>query len=170
MLQHTGIYLNSYEQYQKWGSVTHPLFALIHFSLNWLFWYSIFYLVGGHALALALFGASGVWGIGVRTFNYDGHGGGKDKRKRGIDFDRENLSINQLWPGLVTGEWHSNHHLFPNGARAGFLPYQLDYAWYFIRVLVWVGGIRSYRDYREEFFEKYYRPYRLSQLSSVCEY
>lgn len=159
LLNHTGMRLNSYEQYQTWGSVSHPLTTILHFALNWTFWYAVFYLIGGHALALALFGSCGVWGIGVRTFNYDGHGGGKDKRKEGIDFNRTDLSINQLWPGLVTGEWHNNHHLYPNGVRAGFLAYQLDTAWWVIWALHALGGIASYRDFKAEFWEKHYLPY-----------
>ena len=162
LLEHTGIRMNSYAQYKKWGSICHPAFTIAHFTLNWVFWYGAFYLTGGHALALALFGACGVWAVGVRTYDYDGHGGGKDKRKDGIDFDRRNLSINQLWPGLVTGEWHNNHHLYPNGARAGFLRYQLDYAWYGIRLLSLMGGVTSYRDYTQDFFEKYYWPLLLT--------
>jgi sn-1 stearoyl-lipid 9-desaturase len=159
MMAHTGIRINSYEQYRRWGSVCHPLYTTIHFALNWIFWYSAFYFMGGHALATCLFGACGVWGIGVRTFNFDGHGAGKDKRQDGIDFYRKDHSINQLWPGLVTGEWHNNHHLFPNGARAGFLPYQLDYAWWGILVLKSFGGVTSYRDYKDQFYSRYYNPY-----------
>ncbi len=159
LLAHTGIRMNSYKQYQRWGSVCHPLFTTLHFALNWTFWYGAFYLMGGHPLALVIFGSCGVWGIGVRTFNFDGHGAGKDKRQDGIDFNRTDHSINQLWPGLVTGEWHNNHHLYPNGARAGFLPYQLDYAWYFIWFLAQVGGVTSYRDDKADFLQKHYLPY-----------
>lgn len=159
MVSHTGVKPNDYATYRRWGSVCHPARTCLHFALNWAFWYGVFYLVGGHALATALFGSCGVWAIGVRTFNYDGHGGGKDKRKDGIDFNREDLSINQLWPGLVTGEWHNNHHLYPNGARAGFLPYQLDYAWWAIRALSAVGAVASYRDFTQDFFEVHYYPY-----------
>lgn len=159
MLEHTGIRMNSYEEYMKWGSIANPYSTLLHFILNWLFWYGAFYLVGGHGLATALFGSAGVWAIGIRTFNYDGHGGGKDKRKPGVDFNRDDLSINQLWPGLITGEWHNNHHLYPNGARAGFLPYQLDYAWWYIYALYKLGAISSFRDYKEDFLTKHYLPY-----------
>lgn len=166
MVSHTGIRTNSYEQYRKWGSVCNPWTTILHFALNWTFWYGAFYLVGGHALATALFGSCGVWAIGVRTFNYDGHGGGKDKRKDGIDFNRKDLSINQLWPGLVTGEWHNNHHLFPNGARAGFLPHQLDFAWYFIWSAHRLGAISSYRDFKDAFYAEHYRPY-LERSASV---
>ena len=38
-LAHTGIYINSYKQYQKWGSVGHPFFTMLHIVLNWAFWY-----------------------------------------------------------------------------------------------------------------------------------
>lgn len=159
LIDHTGVKLNSYAQYQRWGSICHPFYTVMTYVLNWSFWYGVFYLMGGHALATVIFGSCGVWAVGIRTFNYDGHGGGKNKQKKGIDFDTTNLSINQLWPGLITGEWHNNHHLYPNSASNHFLPYQLDWAWYFIRTYKWLGGITSYRNDRENFLKKYYWPY-----------
>lgn len=159
LLNHTGVRANTYEQYKRWGSVCHPGRTVAHFVLNWAFWYGAFYLIGGHALATCLFGASCFWAFGVRTFNFDGHGGGKDKRKDGWDFDRTNLSINQYWPGVVTGEWHNNHHLYPNGVRAGFLPPQFDPAWEFIRFLSWIGCVTSYKDYKKDFLERHYMPW-----------
>jgi sn-1 stearoyl-lipid 9-desaturase len=159
IIQHTGVIANSYALYQKWGSICHPFYTVLSFGLNWAFWFTVFYLIGGMSLAVAIFGMSGVWAVGVRTFNYDGHGGGKDKRKEGIDFNREDLSINQIWPGMITGEWHNNHHLYPNGIRAGFLPYQWDYAWLFICFYRFIGGIKDCRDFKDEFIEKHYKPY-----------
>ena len=84
--------------------------------------------MGGHALACSLFGAAGFWAIGVRTFNYEGHGKGEDKQREGIDYNQKDNSVNQLWPGIVAGEWHNNHHLFPKSARSGFKPQQIDLA------------------------------------------
>ena len=165
LMAHTGVRCNTYAQYQKWGSLCSPVRTVAAFALNWAFWYGIFFLLGGHALAIALFGATGFWAFGVRTFNYEGHGRGVDKRQRGIDFNREDFSINQIWPGYVSGEWHNNHHLFANGARAGFLPYQLDLAWLFIRFYYAVGGITSYRDYKEEFLRDYYEPYLKEEMA-----
>ena len=159
LMNQTGVHLNTYEQYRYWGSLCHPSWTILHFVLNWSFWYGLFFLLGGHALATAIFGCSVIWAFGVRTFNYDGHGGGKDKRQEGIDFNRADLSINQVWPGYVAGEWHNNHHLYPAGARSGFLPYQLDLAWEFIRFYHWIGGISSYLDYKKDFYEKFYLPY-----------
>lgn len=167
MLSHSGIRRNTYEQYQKWGSIAHPFTTVLHFALNWAFWYGAFYWLGGHALATAVLGSAGVWGIGIRTFNFEGHGAGKDKRKEGIDFYRKDLSINQIWPGVVTGEWHNNHHLYPNGARAGFLPYQFDPAWCCIKGLQLMGGVSSYRDFKEEFLEKYLRPYQAAKAANA---
>ncbi len=159
LMSHTGVRVNSYAQYQKWGSLCHPLWATLHFALNWAAWYGIFFLLGGHALATAMFGAAGIWAIGVRTFNYEGHGRGRDRRRDGIDFHRRDWSINQTWPGYVAGEWHNNHHLFPNGARSGFLPYQLDLPWLMISGFHAVGMIESYKDYKDVFLKDYYDPY-----------
>jgi stearoyl-CoA desaturase (delta-9 desaturase) len=159
LLNHTGVRINSYQQYLKWGSLCHPFFTVSHFVLNWAFWYGMFYLAGGHALAIAIFGVAVIWAFGIRTFNYDGHGGGKDKRQEGIDFNRKDLSINQLWPGYAASEWHNNHHLYPNSARTGFLPYQLDLAWWFIRFYSFIGGIKSYRENKADFMKEYYEPY-----------
>ena len=168
LIEHTGVRTNSYAQYQRWGSLCHPAFTAAHYALNWLFWYGAFYLLGGHALALALFGSAAVWGFGVRTFNFEGHGAGKDKRQSGIDFNTQDLSINQLWPGFVAGEWHNNHHLAPGGARSGFLPYQLDLPWYFIWSCWRVGIVSTYRDDKAEFLRRHYQPYRASLLPEVA--
>jgi len=154
-MKHTGVQLNSYKQYQKWGSVGSPLYTLRVWALNWSFWYGVLFLIGGHALACALFTAALVWFVLVRAFNYTGHGGGHAKHRDGIDFDRRNLSINQSRPGLLAGEWHNNHHLYPGSARAGFLPSQIDLAWIYIYVLYKLKMVRSYKDSKKEFLRKY---------------
>jgi sn-1 stearoyl-lipid 9-desaturase len=159
LLKHTGVKCNTYKQYQVWGSIAHPLRTIFLWILNWSFWYTIFFLIGGHALACTLFAGALIWAIGVRTFNYEGHGKGEDKRKDGMDFNRSDMSINQYWPGIVAGEWHNNHHLYPSSARAGFLNYQLDFAWYYIYFLYLLGGVTSYHNSARHFYEKYYHPY-----------
>jgi sn-1 stearoyl-lipid 9-desaturase len=167
LLKHTNVRANSYEQYQRWGSITHPARLLMSYVLNWAFWYCAFYALGGHALATALFGWSAVWAIGIRAHNYDLHAGGKDRRREGRDFDRASLAINQLWPGLVAGEWHNNHHLFPTSVRAGFLPWQLDSAFAFIRFYRLLGGVSSWRNMRDKFYERHYDPHVRAELSVV---
>jgi len=166
LIGHTGVRTNSYAQYQKWGSICHPAYTAAHFLLNWAFWFGAFYLLGGMSLAVAIFGMTAVWAVGIRTYNFEGHGRGKDKRREGSDFNRKDLSINQAWPGMITGEWHNNHHLYPNGIRAGFLPYQWDYAWNFICFYKWIGAIDSTRDFKKQFMENYYEPY-LARKKSI---
>jgi stearoyl-CoA desaturase (delta-9 desaturase) len=154
-MKHTGVRLNSFEQYQKWGSVTSPTYTISIWALNWIFWYTIFFLIGGHALACALFTAALLWFILIRAFNYTGHGGGRIKHRDGIDFDRRNLSLNQARPGLIAGEWHNNHHLYPGSARAGFLRSQIDFAWIYIYLLHKMKMVSSYKDSKKEFLKKY---------------
>jgi sn-1 stearoyl-lipid 9-desaturase len=154
-LRHTGVSINSYAQYQKWGSVATPQYTVLSWLLNWAFWYGTLFLFGGHALATTIFGAAMFWFILVRAFNYTGHGSGEEKHQDGTDFDRSNLSINQMRPGLFAGEWHNNHHLYPGSARAGFLKYQLDLPWVYIWCLYQLGMVSSYRDSKKEFLRKY---------------
>ncbi len=155
LVDHCGFRLNTYAQYQRWGSLSHPLRVASSTALNWAFWYAAFWAMGGHALAVALFGSACVWAVGVRTFNYAGHGGGVDRRSKS-DFNRRDLSVNQLWPGFVAGEWHNNHHLYPSSARSGFLPYQLDLAWWLMRSFHGLGGIASFRDSKAAFMRDHY--------------
>ena len=75
----------------------------------------------------------------------------------------QDWSINQVWPGTVAGEWHNNHHLYPNGARSGSLPYQIDIPWYWIRALSLLGGVSSYRDYQADFLKDHYLPWVAAQ-------
>jgi stearoyl-CoA desaturase (delta-9 desaturase) len=158
MVEHTGVKPNSYSQYLRWGSVAHPARTIAHYFLNWALHFSIFFALGGLGFAIAMFGMAGVWAFGVRTYNYDGHGRGKDKRREGIDFNRNDQSINQVWPGYVAGEWHNNHHLYPNSARSGFLPYQFDGAWEIIHLWSRLGLVSSYRDDKADFERLYLNP------------
>lgn len=152
---HTGVQINSYKQYQKWGSVATPAYTVLLWLSNWAFWYTTFFVIGGHAMATAGFSAAMFWFVLVRAFNYTGHGKGGIKHKEGIDFDRSNLSINQTRPGWFSGEWHNNHHLYPNSARSGFFRYQLDLAWVYIYCLSKIGMVSSFRDSKQDFLKKY---------------
>jgi fatty-acid desaturase len=156
-MQHTGVGINNFRQYNKWGSVAKPSYTIMLWLLNWAFWYTAFYFIGGHGLACALFSAALLWFALVPAFNYTGHGKGEVKHKDGVDFDRSNLSINQSRPGLFAGEWHNNHHLYPGSARAGFLPHQIDLAWIYIFCMYRLGAVSSYHDSKKEFLRKYFK-------------
>ncbi|HEY4326909.1 MAG TPA: fatty acid desaturase [Mucilaginibacter sp.] len=166
LMGHTGIKPNTYTQYKKWGSIANPFQTILGIILNWGFWLTLFFLIGGPALVCAVFGAAGVWAVGVRTFNYEGHGKGQDKRKDGTDYNRDDMSINQLWPGYVAGEWHNNHHLFPKSARSGFKPHQVDMAWYYIKLLSVLGAVSSYKDSKKQFYLEYCQPEPVKVIAS----
>lgn len=154
-MEHTGVGINTFEQYKRRGSITTPLYTLVIWFINWTLWYTLLYWIGGHALACTIFSAAMVWFVGVRAFNYTGHGKGHEHHAEGIDFDRSNLSINQNRPGWFAGEWHNNHHLFPGSARCGFLKYQLDTPWIYIYCLYKLGAVSSFHDSKKEFLKKY---------------
>ena len=155
LMSHTGVNTNTYVQYKKFGSLANPFRTIVGIILNWGFWFTVFFLIGGPALVCAIFGAAGVWAVGVRTFNYEAHGKGHDKRRDGVDYNRDDMSINQIWPGFVAGEWHNNHHLFPKSARSGFKPYQVDTAWYYIKFLSMIGAVSFYHDSKKQFYKEY---------------
>ncbi len=157
LMDHTGIHPNTYAQYKKYGTIANPTRTIIGIILNWSFWFAVFYLIGGPALVCTMFGAAGFWAVGVRTFNYEGHGKGKDMRRDGVDYNRDDMSVNQIWPGFVAGEWHNNHHLYPKSARSGFKPYQVDTAWYYIKFMSMVGAISSYNDSKKQFYLEYFK-------------
>lgn len=154
-MKHTGVQINSYKQYQKWGSISKPFYAIRVWLLNWAFWFAAFYFMGGIGLACALFSAAMFWMVLVKAFNYTGHGGGKEKHVEGLDFDHSNLSVNQWRPGFFAGEWHNNHHLYPASARAGFLRWQLDLPWVYIYSLHKLGAVTSFHDSKQDFVKKY---------------
>ncbi|WDF54033.1 fatty acid desaturase [Mucilaginibacter sp. KACC 22063] len=167
LMKHTGVGVNSYEQYQKWGSLARPFYTIAGVLLNWAFWYTVFYLIGGHAIACSLFAAAGIWAVGVRTFNYEGHGKGEDKRREGVDYNRDDMSVNQLWPGIVAGEWHNNHHLYPKSARSGFKPHQVDMAWYYIKFMHTIGAVKSYNDSKKQFYKDYIKLQEIKEVVPV---
>lgn len=157
MLAHVPMYRNTYAQYKYWGSVSHPADMFARFYLNWAMHYAICYFLvpgGGHWLGVTLLAAAGFWTIGIRSFNFDSHGQGKDRHTDGVDFHKNDLSTNQFFPGTVSGEWHNNHHMFPRSANCGFLWWQLDIAFLLIRFMHLLGGVDSYRDDRRRFLAK----------------
>ena len=161
-MKHTGIRINSYKKYRKWGSIASPTYTIALWLANWIFWYVLFFLIGSHALACALFTGAMFWYAFVRIFNYTGHGKGEEKHVEGLDFDKSNLSINQWRPGYFAGEWHNNHHLYPGSARAGFLRWQLDLPWIYIYTLYKLGGVVAFHDSKKDFIKKYFEPSRKS--------
>jgi fatty-acid desaturase len=159
-ISHTGIRINTYEEYQKWGTISHPLFIIRDYLLNWSFWFlSLYFLTGSLAYPLAIFGMCGLWGLSIRNFNFKGHGSGHNKHQAGRDFYQNDLSVNIPLAGYVAGEWHNHHHLYPTSARNDFMPHQPDFTFYVIYFLYKLGIVTSFIDKKKDFIHNYYLPY-----------
>ncbi|GAB4174145.1 MAG: acyl-CoA desaturase [Wenzhouxiangellaceae bacterium] len=54
-------------------------------------------------------------------------------------------SRNNFWLALLClGEgWHNNHHHFPGSARQGFYWWEIDPAWYGLKLMSWLGLVRD---------------------------
>lgn len=68
---------------------------------------------------------------------------------------------------LALGDgWHANHHVFPNSARHGLLPGQIDWSWGVIALLGWLGLATEIRvPTREEIDRRLLKtmPYNVAQ-------
>ena len=151
MLEHNGVLLNSYHGYKKWGTLSHPVGLLLEHIINWSLWFFLFYSIGGMSLVTASFGAAGLWSLSYRTLNYRVHLGGKEPSK---ERDSVGFSLNRTLPGILAGEWHNNHHLFPRSAKCGFEKNQLDMPWLFIHSLSRLGLVSDCRDDTNLYFSR----------------
>lgn len=110
-----------------------------HWMLQQAPWALLFFALGGWSWL--------VWGVPVRVaVSLTGHWlVGHLAHRRGHQGWRvdgvavQGYNIRHL--GLITfGEsWHGNHHAFPESARLGLEPGQIDPGWWFIRSLQWLG-------------------------------
>lgn len=153
LLKHTGVRLNTYADYQKWGSLSDPKYILRDYVINWALWFSILYLSGGWAMVTGIFGFACVWLLAIKNFNFHAHGGGVNRKVAGYDLSIGDMAINQRDNGYAAGEWHSNHHCFPQSARSGFLPGQIDVPWLMVLSFHKLSLISQYRDDRLKFLE-----------------
>jgi stearoyl-CoA desaturase (delta-9 desaturase) len=64
-------------------------------------------------------------------------------------------SRNNFWLALITlGEgWHNNHHHYQNAARQGFYWWEVDFSYYTIKALSWVGLVWDVKEPPKELFE-----------------
>lgn len=159
-LRHIGLTVNSYEAFQRTGSVEHVGTYLLHAAIGQILWVAPFALLGGTMWALSVYSAI-FWSMFIlRDFNYRGHTIDPDHdRTPGWDYG-DGLSVNHRLYGYMSGEWHDNHHVCPSSARMGFLRGQFDVGFLVIRLLHAVGIVSSYTDQRAHFRSAYAVPER----------
>jgi len=72
-------------------------------------------------------------------------------------------SRNSLLIALITcGEgWHNNHHHFPGSVKQGFFWWEVDFTYYFLKLLSWVGLIWDLKSVPDQL-----KSYRLENVKS----
>ena len=115
-------------------------------------WLNTYHYIPLIVLGLALLAIGGwsmvLWGIFLRVtiglhatwlVNSATHMWGRRR------FDTRDNSRNNWWVALLTfGEgWHNNHHAHPTSARHGLAWYELDITWMHIRLLRFLGLVKS---------------------------
>jgi len=65
-------------------------------------------------------------------------------------FETADQSRNNFFLALITfGEgWHNNHHKFMHSCRQGMRWWEVDFTYYLLRIMSWVGLARELRGFR----------------------
>lgn len=138
-LEHLGIPRNSHEQFRRCGSVEPLWHWLARLVFANVFWTSLGYVAAGWWGVQAWLAGVFFYSALVRDFNYRGHGGFFGEHEPGTP-------LNQVFYGLIAGEWHENHHAHPRLARSGFAWWQLDIPYWIIRAMSAAGIVTQYLD------------------------
>ncbi len=150
-LRHTGLRFNSYETFQRTGSVEHVGWFLLRGTFAQALWLVPAAVFGGPTWIAAY--CSMVFGTTflLRDFNFRGHTNESDHHPTpGWEFG-DGQALNHRLYGYLTGEWHNNHHACPRSARMGFVRGQVEIGFLFIRGLKRLGIVSSYTDQRNHF-------------------
>jgi fatty-acid desaturase len=135
-LKHIGIPLNSYEQFQRTGSVEKAWHWIARSIFANVLWCSLAFLIGGGVGVLTWLSAVFLYTFFVRDFNYRGHGGFFFRASK-------SRAANHVVYGIISGEWHHNHHANPRLAHSGFKWWQLDLPYYFIKAMSLCGIVEQ---------------------------
>lgn len=136
-LEHIGFIHNSHAQYQRTGSVENVWHWLARVAFVNVFWCMIAWWLAGAWGVQAWLSSVFFYSLLVRDFNFRGHGGyfGEIQPPH---------PLNQVFYGLIAGEWHDNHHVHPRLARCGQAWWQIDIPYGIIRLMHAVGIVTQY--------------------------
>jgi stearoyl-CoA desaturase (delta-9 desaturase) len=120
-------------------------------ELRWLERHSYIPVVGYATICFAIAGFAGVvWGFAVSSvvlahatflINSVAHVWGT-RRYETADTSRNNA----LLALLTLGEgWHNNHHYYMTAARQGFRWWEIDFTYYSLKLLAWLGIVWDLR-------------------------
>jgi stearoyl-CoA desaturase (delta-9 desaturase) len=118
-----------------------PWYRFLEATWRWqqIPWAILLFLLGGPVWVL--------WGVGVRTavcvighwyVNYAAHTRGY--RRWRMPGSGEEGRNHLVWGALAMGEgWHNNHHAWPDSARFGVGPWEIDPGWWVVRAMERLG-------------------------------
>jgi fatty-acid desaturase len=142
-LKHIGIPLNSYEQFQRTGSVEKAWHWIARSIFANGLWCSLAFLIGGGVGVLMWLSGVFLYTFVVRDFNYRGHGGSFFRASKG-------RAANHVFYGIICGEWHLNHHDHPRIAHSGIKWWQVDIPYYFIKAMSLCGIVEQMNMLKEK--------------------
>jgi fatty-acid desaturase len=134
-LGHIGIIRNSYEQYRRTSSIENVWIYLSRALFSHLLWGGLAFAVGGWRGVWAWISGVFLCVFLLRDFNYRGHSamhGATGEHGR---------PVNQIFYGLMAGEWHENHHNYPRLARSGLRWWEVDIPYWIICAMKWCGVV-----------------------------
>ena len=134
---------NTYKQYLKWGSISHPLITVIYVCTCFLLRFLLLFIFVSPSFAYAFAAAKTITGISIHTVtNYFIHGRGRDFRTK-EGYPNEDLAHNS-WLGIILfGQYHANHHYRPQSANTGFKAKQFDLPFLIIKLYESLGLIKN---------------------------
>ncbi len=136
-LEHIGFVRGSYEQFQRLGSVENVWYYLARAMFASVFWMLLAYAVAKWQGILGWISGVFLYSFLVRDFNFRGHAGYWGTHHIGVP-------LNQVFYGLIAGEWHENHHAYPRSAKAGLAWWQIDVPYWIIKGLTRCGAVIQY--------------------------
>jgi stearoyl-CoA desaturase (delta-9 desaturase) len=136
-LAHCGFVANSYEQFRRTGSVEHVWHYAARVLVANMFWFTLAYLAAGSFGVYAWISSVFLSWLVIRDFNFRGHSSFLGTNGHGVP-------VNQVFYGIMGGEWHENHHQYPHLALSGLSWWQVDIPYGIIRLMKLFGIVTSY--------------------------
>ena len=146
-LEHIGFVKNSYEQFQKTGSVENIWHYGARVLCANLVWSALAFAIAGWPGVLAWISGVFLFTFVVRDFNFRGHASL-------FGTDKHGTPVNQVIYGIIAGEWHENHHQYPRLSRSGLEWWQIDLPYLIIRGMKLCGVVTQYNSRETEAAQK----------------
>jgi fatty-acid desaturase len=118
--------------YYNW--ISKPYFYLA------IVWSETLIFFGGAYVVWGIKGLICLWITSILIYNFGDFVDSLAHLRGKRPYEVRHYARNHWITGIMAGgEWHANHHTFPQSAKFGLLPNQFDLSWEMIRLLRWLG-------------------------------